>query len=428
MTKPLRQFAEPPTGAPPWVPLGWFGSALAWLILAALGLYRIAPDLVAGNLYSPRVFAVTHALTLGVLTSAVLGALHQFIPVVMGVPIRHPRVAIAGFWLSQTGTSLLVYALWHWNLKLQLVAWIIFFAAVGAGSWSVLPARRRATQNRYVGVFVSVGHSALGLAMFLALARIGHGLGWWEVSRDGLLVAHLHLGLVGFGTLTAVGFGSKMIPAFLRSSAAPEPARFNRIAGLAAVGLIVFSAGAIWNGSWLVWIGGFLLLLSVVQHLAVIVGYWKSQTVPRLDPALGFIGAAVLWYAVAAGLGVWLLVTRPPGGPIWAAYVLAFLLGWLIHLILGVLHRIGPRLTANLLALRGKPLPTWLARAELPWPALSWLALAGMTGGSIALVGSLMLLGHAVVARWGAVLLLAGVLALAVQAAALWYARRGPGA
>jgi hypothetical protein len=259
--------------------------------------------------------------------------------------------------------------------------------------------------------------------MFLALARIGHGLGWWEVSRDGLLVAHLHLGLVGFGTLTAAGIGSKMLPAFLKSSTVPEPNRFNRIVWFATLGLVVFSAGSIWRQAWLIWPGGLLLLLSVVQHLALLVAYWKSQGVPRLDPGLGFIAAAVLWYAVTAGVGLWLLVDRPPAGPIWAAYVLVFLLGWLIHLILGVLHRIGPRLTANLLALRGTSLPFWLARGELAWPALSWMALAATTGGCLGLLFSL-LLAQPRVAQAGAVLVLAGGTLLAIQAAGLWSGRR----
>jgi hypothetical protein len=392
--------------------------AVVWLAASTAGLVVVAPDLAAGNLYSPRVFAVTHGLTLGVTMSAIFGALHQFIPAVLGVPIRHPRVAIAGFWLSQLGTLLLVVALWRWRPALQAIGWLVLFAAVGCASWTVLPARRRSRQNKFVGGLVSVGHSALGVAMLLALARIGQGLGWWQVPRDGLLLAHLHLGMVGFGSMTALGFGAKMLPAFLGSRVIPEPRRYTLIAMLVSAGLLLLSVGAIATLPSLVLLGGLTTLAGTVIHLVVLRGYWGSRSVERLDPALGFIAMAIVWYAAAAGLGIWLLWQRPRGGVIWAAYVFTGIAGWLVHLITGVLHRIGPRLIANLRAGAGARLPAWLARGALRWPALSWLALALLGGGTgIILVG--LLTGNAVIATAGAAVLSGGALALITVAVSL---------
>ena len=261
MPRPLRQLDDSPPGPPPWLPLAWFACALVWLLLGGLGLIRIAPQLAGGNLYSPHVFAVTHALTLGVLASAIFGALHQFIPVVLGVPLRFPRIAILRFWFSQLGTASLVGGFWRWDVTLQAAGWMLLFLAVGCASWNVLPARRRAAGNRVVGGFVSLGHSALGVAMFIALARIGQGLGWWQVSREGLLVAHLHLGLVGFGSLTVVGIGSKMLPALLKARVEPDPFAFIRIGWFAAIGLTALSVGTIWRVSLLTSLGGLLTSL-----------------------------------------------------------------------------------------------------------------------------------------------------------------------
>ena len=415
MSRPLRQLDAPPSGVPGWVPLVWLGCAMLWLAAASAGLVLVAPDLAAGNLYSSRVFAVTHAFTLGVLFSAILGALHQFIPVVLGVPIRLPRVAIWGLWLSQIGTALLVYSLWNWRPSWQAVAWLVLFAAVGAASWTVLPARRKATQNRVVGGFVSLGHSALGVAMLLALARIGQGVGWWQVSRDGLLVAHLHLGLVGFGSMTAVGMASKMLPAFLKSTAVPTPSGLSRIGWLAATGLLLLALGSIGGFSPLTVTGAVLTLLAVGLHLVVLLGYWRRRSIPTLDPALGCIGLAILWYALGAVLGGFILFRRPSAGRIWIAYALIGILGWLIHLIVGVLLRIGPRLVANLRAERGLPLIPSLARAELPWPMVAWASLAAFSTGTAGLTVAV-LLGEYVLARAGAVLVLIGSVGLLVQA------------
>ena len=418
MSRPLHQLDAPPAGVPGWVPLAWLGCAMLWLTAGSVGLVLISPELAAGNLYSPRVFAVTHAFTLGVLFSAIVGALHQFIPVVLGVPIRHPRVAIWAFWLSQTGTALLVYGLWNWRPSWQAVAWLVLLASVGAASWTVLPARRRATQNRIVGGFVSLGHSALGVAMLIALARIGQGLGWWQVPRNGLLAAHLHLGMVGFGSMTAVGMASKMLPAFLKSTADPYPSRLYRIGWIAATGLLLLATGSLASHSPLIVSGGAFTLLAVGLHLMVLVGYWRRRSLTMLDPALGFIGWAILWYAMAAALGGFLLLRRPLSGGIWIAYALAGILGWLIHLIVGVLHRIGPRLLANLRSERGRPLTPSLARGELPWPRLSWASLAAISTGTAALAVGV-IPGASVVARVGAVLVLTGSIGLLIQAIAL---------
>jgi hypothetical protein len=284
---------------------------------------------------------------------------------------------------------------------------------VGCASWTVLPARRRARQNKFVGGLVSVGHSALGVAMFLALARIGQGLGWWQVQRDGLLVAHLHLGIVGFGSITALGFGAKMLPAFLGSRVVPEPRRYTLIAMLVSAGLMLLSVGAITALPSLVLLGGVTTLAGTVIHLLVLLGYWRSRSVERLDPALGFIAMAIVWYAAAAGLAIWLLWQRPRGGVIWAAYVFTAITGWLVHLIIGVLHRIGPRLIANLRAGAGARLPPWLARGALRWPGLSWLALVLVSGGTaMVLVG--LFAGSLAMATTGAAVLTGGALALIV--------------
>ena len=418
MSRPLQQLDAPPPGVPGWVPLAWLGCAIAWLTAGSAGLVLVSPELAAGSLYSPRVFAVTHAFTLGVVFSAILGALHQFIPVVLGVPIRHPRVAIWGFWLSQAGTVLLVYSLWSWRPSGQAVAWLVLFAAVGAASWTVLPARRRATHNRVVGGFVSLGHSALGVAMLIALARIGQGLGWWHVPRDGLLVAHLHLGLVGFGSMTAVGMASRMLPAFLKSTPDPQPSSLDRIGWLTAAGLLLLVTGSVAGLSLLILIGGGFTLLGVSIHLMVLLGYWRRRSVAKLDPALGFIGWAILWYAMAAALGGFMLFRRPLSGGIWIAYALAGVVGWLIHLIVGVLHRIGPRLVANLRAERGRPVTASQARAELPWSRLSWASLAAISSGTAGLAVAA-ILGAPVVVRMGAGLVLAGSIGLLLQAARL---------
>lgn len=84
------------SSAPPFrLPGTHFIGVLVSLLLGAGGLVVIAPDLAAAQFLNPRVFAVTHLFTLGVIVTAVFGALYQFYPMSLGAGARSVRVGVA---------------------------------------------------------------------------------------------------------------------------------------------------------------------------------------------------------------------------------------------------------------------------------------------------------------------------------------------
>src|SRR5690625_4656904 len=68
-------------------------AALGFFLLGTLGLVGVAPDLAQRLPPRPRVAGVTHLVSLGWLTASILGALCQFLPVALGVPISSERWA-----------------------------------------------------------------------------------------------------------------------------------------------------------------------------------------------------------------------------------------------------------------------------------------------------------------------------------------------
>ena len=346
MTSPARslpQVGDPPTGPPLWLPLAFLAQATVWLWLGAAAMTAVAPDLALGLGAMPRVFAATHLFTLGVLGAATLGALHQFIPVVTGVGLRHPRAAIWAFWVHLVGVLQLTAAMWWWSPTGQLIGWTLLFLAVGLGSWNILPARRRARQHGYVAGFVSLAHSALGLGMLVALVRIGDGLGWWTTWRDGQLLAHFHLGWIGYGTLTVVGIGSRMLPAFLGATepvpGGEAPPAYRWIGWLLSIGLVAMALGAPFRLGWLTWPGVVLLAAGVALHLVVLFRYFRHRKAGPLDPALAGIAAAVACYLATWLLGLGIALTRPAPPRLWTAYGFLAIAGWLTLIIVGVMHR-----------------------------------------------------------------------------------------
>jgi hypothetical protein len=389
-TRSLPVQGETPPGLPPSLPLAHFAVIPVWLALGAGALVAIAPDLAAGNIFAPRVFAATHLFTLGIVATAIFGALYQFVPAVLGVPIRSAPVARAGHRLLAAGIGALVAGFWWWNPAVQGAGWLLLFAAVGCSSWNVLPARRRATRNRVVGLYLSLSHSWLGLAMAVGVARIGSGLGWWHTDRAGLVAAHFHMAALGFATLTVVGIGSLMIPGFLASKGHSERP-LGWIGWVSSAGLALFSAGELSSAHAAAAAGAAAMVAGQAGHLAVVAGYFRRRAARRAEPGLGFIAAAFVFQAGAAIGGV-LLFFRG-GGPSrgWAAYAILALLGWLVQIVLGVMHRVVPRLLAQRIAARRAARTTQEGRAELLHEPLAWASLALLGLGTAGLAAAVLL-------------------------------------
>jgi len=335
--RPLPQvsIATPP---PFRLPGEHFGAALAWLAVAAVLLPWLAPLLAEGRVLEPAVLALVHVTVLGVITSAIFGALYQFVPGGLEVPLKSVRLGHLGFWALQAGTIALVAGFWWSRAWLQLAGWILVFVAVGAASVNILPARRRSIHGKLVGLYLSVAHSALGAGMAIGLARIGEALGWWRFDRLGAIAAHLVLGVIGFGTLTAVGVGSRMVPTFLLAQG-DDRRRLHLILGLASAGLIVFPVGALAGWSAVTRVGAALLAAAVIAVLEL--GWrWFGRRNRGLDPSLRHVATAFIGLAAALGWGVGLALADPHDLPRWAAFVSTAVLAWLLMLVIGVLAKI----------------------------------------------------------------------------------------
>src|SRR5215467_10130629 len=82
----------PGRGISPLIPLGYLTCAAAVFLAATAGIVWLAPDL-AGHYYHPRVLALTHTVTLGWITIAIMGASYQLVPVVLERPLWSARLA-----------------------------------------------------------------------------------------------------------------------------------------------------------------------------------------------------------------------------------------------------------------------------------------------------------------------------------------------
>ncbi|MDT8342339.1 MAG: hypothetical protein RQ751_12570 [Longimicrobiales bacterium] len=404
--------------APPFrLPGSHFAVALLFLVLGALGLVWISPDLAAGAFLSPRVAGVTHLFTLGWITTSIMGALYQLLPVALEREVRWPRVAQGTLLLYAPGLLLFVAGVaggsreWILPGAVLLAAGVLTFALNLAATLRAAPRRDLTWRALALADGFLVVTVVLGVALALNLQRDFMG-----AHRLLALPVHLHVALVGWVLLVMVGVAQRLLPMFLLSHGADErPGRW-------AVGLLALGAGLLVAlhhapGPVVRLVPAPLMLAGVGAFLLQARGFYRHRRRPSLDPGMRSAAAALAVVGLAAALGTLQAVTGF-GRPLLAtAYVALLVLG--ITLFVAALyykivpflvwyHRFAPR--------AGKgPVPMVAELYHSGWAGAAGLLLAG--GGVTSAAG--IALGTAPVVRAGASAFLAGAVVLAAQMAAL---------
>ncbi len=341
MATPLPLAGPRPAATAQRIPVAHFVAALGWLAIATLGTLVVAPTLAAGVLVSPRLVAVTHAWTLGVVTTAILGALTQLAPVALSAPPRSARASWLALGALDLGATAVVAGGWLARPALLGAGWTLVTAAMAITTWNLLVPIARAPRLRHVARLVLVGFGCIGASLLVSAARIGVAFGWWTLDAWALLIAHVHAAGLGFATFVALGVGARMVPMFLQSRDVPAWPR--RVAPWPiGAGLVLLVGGALAGHGVVETVGGAAIAAGIAVYL---VGAWFEVTRRRaraLDPAMRQLAHAHAGLAVALALGVAVLAL--PGVPprLAAAYGVAAIVGWLGLLTLGVLHKVLP--------------------------------------------------------------------------------------
>lgn len=415
---PLGVTAPPP---PFRLPGEHFAAALVFLALGSVGLVVVAPELAVGAYPSVRVIGVTHLFTLGWITTSIMGALYQFVPVALGRSIRSVRLAHWTFAIYGAGLSLFVGGLLVGRTAAALVGALAL--AVGVGLFLT---NLGATLARAPGRDVTWWALA-GAAFFLLLTLIvGLALatnlwsGFLGEHRFLALGVHLHLALGGWVGLVIVGVGHRLLPMFLLSHGVGEaPVRW-------AVGLIASGAGALamfhhaseplsrWGPALLMGAG---LACFLVQAARL----YRNRVRRSLDPGMRL--AAVALALLAVGLVLAGPVVVGGADPRLATAYVAVIVGGVSLFVAAHYYKIVPFLVwyhrFGPLAGRG-PVPRV---SELYHAPTAYGAAVLLTLGVVGVVSGV-LLGHGTVVRTAAGVLTAGVGLEALQMLGL--ARRRP--
>jgi hypothetical protein len=410
---------------PPSVPLAFLAAAGVGFVGTGLAVAFAADRLVASPTHPGAVSAV-HVGMLAFLTTAVLGALHQFGPVAGRRPLRSTVVArctlvamVAAAWLLPSGFA-------HGPEALVLVGGLLGATGVGLATWNLWPPlAARDGGVPVAGLRLAVAYLALTVSFGVVYA-IDRQTGWFPLVPHRTL-AHAHLGLLGWMGLAYVSVAEKLWPMFLLAHR-PSARSGAWAVGLVAGGTAILSTGVLVAHRPTAVIGGVAVAAGLAAHLTSLAGCVRHRR-RSLELLHAFLFASAAFLVLGAVLGT--LGGLAPMAPATRSRILsaevAALAAWLAVAVIGHAHKIVPFIAYT--ALRGRGVRRNrdggpLLFADLFDARAARASLVGAVAGFASLVAGLLAGSVAAVSLAGTLLALTGAVTTANLVAGPWRAAR----
>jgi hypothetical protein len=184
-------------------------------LLAAGLLFATAPADTLLGINVPRNVAATHAAIIGGLTTAIMGAIYQLGPAMLGGRLVSTRLARIQFGVHVVAVAGFVWSLLEWNvtaMSLAAVGLLVSFSLFLVNAFPAVGAFRRGG---------TVTRAYLTASLLLLIVTAGFGVTWvgtlehlWFPVTLGRLAGHAHLGLLGWLGLTVMGVSYQLVPMF----------------------------------------------------------------------------------------------------------------------------------------------------------------------------------------------------------------------
>jgi len=347
---PIKISGNTPPAA---LPLAFFQAGFIGLIACGTALIIARNNAVADPTSDPCV-AAAHLGMLATLSMGVLGAMHQFIPVVTNRPLRSVKLGWATFATWLIGSWCLPLGI---GFKLEhLVEAGGFFAAAAIILLTVNCSPSLQTGNKSASV-IGLRFSLIG---FLATACFGvvyvvDRQGNWFDLTGHVVLAHASIGLLGWLGLTYISVSERLYPMFLL---AHVPGK--RLWGLASIylvpsGLLLFVPGMLFSVSVLSWLGGCVIFMGLLAHL-ISLGLHLKFKKRKFDLYFLFVitgSVTMVAGAVMALLSGLVISGNHRLGIMFAATSVVVLGGWILEVFVGHIHKVIPFVLWSMLREKG---------------------------------------------------------------------------
>lgn len=285
------------------LPLSHFGAALACALLGSLASVAAAPALAAGAFAAAPVIAVTHLVTLGWITTTIMGALYQMLPTALGCEIRWRLLAWVTGILHVLGLLGFVTGLWMGWPGLVAGGGVSVGIALAIFALNLAMTLPRATTRDLTWWALAYAAGFLVVTLILGVALAANWRWGFLGTTQGIArVTHATVALGGWVLLIIIGVSQRLLPMFLLSHGTPARAARVALVGVAS-GAATLTLGH-HSEPLLRLVGPALLLVGAGAFLAQARAFYRRSVRKQLDIGLWLAagGLGLLGVAIATGV------------------------------------------------------------------------------------------------------------------------------
>jgi hypothetical protein len=347
----VRVAVGPPTVPPAAVPLTFLTAAAVGLTGFGVAFVSVAPTAVVSP-STPKVVAAVHLCMLAFLSTAVLGAMHQFAPVISARALRSSRVAYATAALFVPSVWLLAWGFATGHPGVVSACGAGAFVGIALAVWNLSgPLAAHGKGTPVLGLRIALGFLVLTAAFGVTYAFDREAF-WFDLLPRRVL-AHAHLGLLGWLGVAYVAVAEKLWPMFLLAHR-PSTGSGDWAVRLLPTGALLLAVGLLVPSKVVAVAGGIIVGAGVAAHLVSLASVIHSRRRP-LELLHAFVLASACSLVVAAVAGA--LAGLASVGVEWRIRLTSIevmaLAGWLTLAIVGHAHKIVPFIAWSRLRARG---------------------------------------------------------------------------
>ena len=367
-------------------------TALVWLLVSILlGLYIwIAKELglpLSGQL---RVIHI-HAALVGGVAQIIFGALLTFIPPLLMVPFKPKKNRLFQYVILNLGAIGMVVGFTTTNYP------IVGFSglAIGLAFLMLLSDSLSLVRKSLSRPGLHLWFYGLAVLSLLGGIVLGELIAFGALDPESINVArlaHLHVNLLGFVTLTIVGTMQTMFPTVTSVRLWSDRLAITTFL-LLPLGMVTLVAGFLLSAPLIQVLSGVIFLSGVSAYGTNIVAtWWTAQTRSTL-PVLHLLFATG-WLALTVIVGIllaWNNRTDPPVYPIGTAHLMGYshmaLVGFIVQTIIGALSHLLPVILALNRVKSQKKRRPYLEQLTSLVERWKWLQLGALNLGILGMAG-----------------------------------------